>query len=74
LSRLPKPIQVRIGERIDALALDPRPAGVKKLTGGHDRYRFKVGEYRVIYEIGDQVLHVLVVRVAHRRDAYRRLP
>ena len=56
----------RILSRIDALALDPRPQGCQKLTG-QERYRVRVGRYRIVYEIRDEVLLVIVVAVAHRK-------
>jgi mRNA interferase RelE/StbE len=56
-------------QAISKLANNPRPVGCKKLRGW-DAYRIRIGDYRVIYEIHDDVLIVLVVRVAHRREAY----
>jgi len=70
LSSLDASLRRRIMQAIDKLALVPRPPGCKKLKS-RDAYRIKVGEYRVIYEIRDDILIVLVVRVAHRRDAYK---
>ena len=60
----------RILLRIDALALEPRPQGCQKLTG-KERYRVRVGRYRIVYEIRDEVLLVIVVAVAHRKGVYR---
>ena len=60
----------RILKRIDALADDPRPHGAEKLTSS-EFYRIRQGTYRVIYEIRDDVLLVIVIKVAHRSDAYR---
>ena len=60
----------RIKVRIDELAHNPRPQGVKKLSGAESLYRIRVGDYRIIYEIQDKALVVLVVKVAHRREAY----
>lgn len=60
----------RILQRIRSLADDPRPAGCEKLSG-QERYRLRQGAYRVIYEIEDARLIVLVVKVGHRRDVYR---
>jgi mRNA interferase RelE/StbE len=59
-----------ISRKINELADTPRPAGCKKLKGW-GTYRIRVGDYRVVYEIRDDVLIVLVVRVAHRREAYK---
>lgn len=58
-------------EAIDALAIDPRPSGVKKLAGEKSAWRIRVGDYRITCEIFDRVLVVLVVGVGHRGDAYR---
>jgi len=57
--------------RIDALADGPRPAGAKKLKGGGELWRIRVGDYRIVYAVRDRILLVLVVRVAHRREVYR---
>lgn len=64
--------QVRITKRTDALAVDPRPAGAVKLTG-HEGWRIRVGDYRVVYQIEDTIQIVTITRVAHRREVYRRL-
>jgi mRNA interferase RelE/StbE len=61
----------RILECIDALRNDPRPPGSEKLSG-QERYRIRQGIYRILYEIGKKELIVLIVKIAHRRDAYRR--
>lgn len=60
----------RIMQRIRSLADDPRPAGCEKLSG-QERYRVRQGVYRIVYEIEDDKLTVLVVKVGHRRDVYR---
>jgi len=61
----------RIVASIRTLARDPRPVGCEKLSGAPDRYRLRVGRYRIIYSIGDAGLLVVVVRVGHRKDVYR---
>jgi len=61
----------RIVASILALADEPRPIGCEKLAGNIDRYRIRVGRYRVVYSIADDDLVVLVVRVADRKDVYR---
>ncbi len=71
---LPQAVQVRLASRINALAAEPRPTGSAKLAGPPDLYRIRIGDYRVIYAIDDGRLLVLVVRAAHRREVYRRLP
>jgi len=69
--KLSKPVQKRLAPHIDALETDPRPPGVKKLQGGPDLYRIRVGNWRIVYAIRDKDLLVLVVRIADRRDVYR---
>lgn len=66
----PKPDVKRIMQRIRSLADDPRPPGCEKLSG-QERYRVRQGVYRIIYEIEDSRLTVLIVKVGHRRDVYR---
>lgn len=72
LAALEKPLRLRIAARIDALATNPRPPGIKKLHDQDNAWRLRVGEYRVIYEIQDRRLVVVVVKVGHRREIYRR--
>jgi len=69
--KLPRQVQERIRPRVDVLASNPRPDGVKKLEGDENAWRMRVGEFRVVYEIHDAVLMVMVLRVANRREAYR---
>jgi mRNA interferase RelE/StbE len=64
-------IRSRVTDVLFALETNPRPHGVTKLTGGHDLWRLRVGDYRVLFEIDDPAQTVLVLRIAHRRDAYR---
>ncbi len=71
LDALPRDLRRRIAAKVDALAANPRPPGVRKLEGEEDLYRLRVGDYRVLYAIRDAVLLVLVVRIADRREAYR---
>lgn len=60
----------RIAARIGALASEPRPPGVEKISG-QDKYRIRQGDYRVLYAIDDRALTVTVVRIGHRREIYR---
>ena len=69
--KLPRQVQDRIRPRVDVLASNPRPDGVKKLEGDENAWRIRVGEFRVVYEIHAAVLMVMVLRVANRREAYR---
>lgn len=61
----------RIVTKIRALASDPRPAGAEKLAGRGERYRVRQGPWRILYEIDDGQAVVLVVKIGHRREAYR---
>jgi mRNA interferase RelE/StbE len=60
----------RLLARIRALAKNPRPPGCEKLSA-QERYRVRVGRYRIVYEIRDQDLVVLIVKVADRKNVYR---
>ena len=68
---LDKSTQARLGRRIESLADNPRPQGVKKLAGEDDFYRVRVGHYRIVYQIRDKSLLVLIVRLGHRSEVYR---
>lgn len=61
----------RIREAVDALAVEPRPRGAVKLAG-RDDFRIRVGDYRLVYAVDDTERTVLVARIAHRREVYRR--
>lgn len=71
MKRLPAEAARRVDTAILSLADNPRPHGCRKMSGYKDTYRTRAGEYRIIYEIHDDVLVVLVVRIGHRRDVYR---
>jgi len=61
----------RIQAAVELLAQEPRPSGAKTLVGGSGEWRVRTGDYRIVYEIHDEVLTVLVVAAGHRRDIYR---
>ena len=69
---LDKPVRRRIGEAVDALAADPRPAAAKMITGAHGVLRIRVGDYRVVYTIDEGELIVLVLDAGHRSEIYGR--
>ena len=73
LAKIPQPHRKRIAKRIDRLADDPRPIDAKKLSAAAALYRVRVGDYRVIYQIEDDALLILVVRIGARGDVYRHL-
>jgi mRNA interferase RelE/StbE len=70
LDHLPDEIANRILARLAGLEANPRPADVKKLKG-RDAWRIRVGDYRVIYEIQDRILKIIVIHAGHRREIYR---
>lgn len=72
LRKLPVNTQRRIVRAIEPLQSDPRPQGAKKLTGTEDLYRLRAGDYRIVYQIDDRNVTVLVVRIGHRGDVYRK--
>jgi mRNA interferase RelE/StbE len=71
LDRLPSNVRLRVLAALERLRHNPRPSGCVKLSGEEEVWRIRVGSYRVVYEIQDQRLTVLVLRVAHRKDVYR---
>jgi mRNA interferase RelE/StbE len=71
LKKLSPELRERIQLQIDDLAIEPRPNGVKKLKGKDESYRIRVGDYRVIYDIYDDILLVNVVEVDHRNKIYK---
>lgn len=70
LRRIDHRVRPRVRGAILLLARDPRPPASRKLKG-RDAYRVRIGDYRIIYRIQDEVLLVVVVTVGHRRDVYR---
>ena len=68
---LPAGLQKRVIAAVERLADDPRPAGCKKLRGERSAWRVRVGDYRIVYEVEDRIVRVLVLRVRHRREVYR---
>jgi mRNA interferase RelE/StbE len=70
LDHLPEDVVNRILARLTSLETNPRPADVKKLKG-RNAWRIRVGDYRVIYEIHDRKLEIIVITVGHRREVYR---
>jgi len=71
LEKLPHVVAERVARAIDGLATNPRPAGAKKMQGDENLWRIRLGAYRVVYEIHDGRLIVLIVRVADRKDVCR---
>ena len=72
LRKLDPAARRRVQAAIELLADQPRPSGAKKLAGGDGEWRVRTGDYRIVYEVHNDVLLVLVVAVGHRRDIYQR--
>lgn len=71
LRKLAPAARRRVQAAIELLAGQPRPSGAKRLVGGAGEWRVRTGDFRIVYEIHDDVLLVLVVAVGHRREIYR---
>ena len=73
LKKIPKSDQKRIGEKIDALALELPDPGISKLKGNNPFHKARIGNYRIIYEIQNKIMVILIVKIGHRKDIYRNL-
>ena len=71
IRKLPVDGRVRVVRAIQGLAIDPFPAGCRKLSGYDDVFRVRAGPYRVLYSANAGTLIVIVLKVGHRRDVYR---
>lgn len=72
VKKLPHPARTRVLDAIEDLGENPRPHGVKKLSGEQTAWHIRIGEYRVIYDLFDAELVVTIVRAGHRREVYDR--
>ena len=72
LEKLPKAALRKIIKIVERLSDEPRPAGCEKLSG-HELYRVRHGDYRIVYSIQDNELTIWVIKVGHRKDIYKRL-
>ena len=70
LNSLSTQISSRIESKINSLVNNPRPSGCRKLKGRLNRWRIRVGDYRVIYSIDDKNLTIKILEVGHRREIY----
>lgn len=70
LRKIPKKDQLRVADAIELLSENQRPIGSRKLSG-REGWRIRIGDYRVIYEIEDDICHILVLDIGHRKDIYR---
>lgn len=74
IKKLPKDLQGKIFDLLDKLCVDPRQPGVVKMSGFVNLWRARIGDYRVVYEIHDDVLVLVVVMVGHRSEVYKDIP
>ena len=71
LRRVAQRSRARLVEAMQALADAPRPRGARKLEGYEAVYRIRVGQYRIVYEVIDERIVVIVLKVGHRKEVYR---
>jgi mRNA interferase RelE/StbE len=71
LEKLPRDIQKKLAANIESMRADPFPSGCKKMAAIPDTWRVRVGDYRVVYQVRQKLLLVLVLTVGHRKDVYR---
>jgi len=71
LKKLSSEVRPRAVAALIALGKNPRPAGSRKLIGSENDWRIRVGDYRIIYEIADEIRIVRINRVRHRKDVYQ---
>jgi mRNA interferase RelE/StbE len=71
IRKLPRSDQLRVVRVIQALGMNPRPPGCRKLSGYGDVFRVRVGRYRVLYAIEDRRMVIIVLKVGDRKDVYR---
>jgi mRNA interferase RelE/StbE len=72
-SKLDHRTQLRVERKIESLTDDPRPSGVKLLSLKERIYRVRAGDFRILYQVNDRVLTILVIAIGHRREVYRRV-
>jgi|TARA_B110000263_G_C14844162_1_gene301104 mRNA interferase RelE/StbE len=70
IEKIQKKDRIRVIEKIRSLSNDPQPEGSKKLSG-QEKYRIRQGDYRILYQIIDDELIIIVVKIGHRRDVYK---
>ncbi|MEX2633353.1 MAG: type II toxin-antitoxin system RelE/ParE family toxin [Balneolales bacterium] len=73
LKKIPDPYKTNIIQAIDHLAHESRPDGCTKLKGSSNLWRIRVNTYRIVYQIKDDQLIILVIRIGHRGDVYEGL-
>lgn len=74
LKKIPKPDRERIVKKIDSLAENLPNPDTTKMKGNNPFHKVRIGDYRIIYEVQEEVLVILIVKIGHRKDIYRNLP
>jgi mRNA interferase RelE/StbE len=72
LKKIPKKDLIKVVEAIQILAINPFPEGCRKLAGEESSYRIRQGNYRIIYEVLGKKLKILILKIGHRKDIYRK--
>lgn len=71
IEEIPVVYYYNIEKHLDSLAINPYPKGCKKLAGSQKTYRIRVGVYRIIYEVHNNILIIRIITISHRKDAYK---
>jgi len=69
--KLPKEVQARLKHRIDSMAENPFPRGLRNLSAEENIYRLRIGDYRIIYQVQGKALLILILKLGYRKDVYR---
>ena len=73
LRKIPKSDQKRIADKIDSLSENLPDPVITKMKGDNPFHRIRVGDYRIIYEIHEDILLIVILKIGHRKEVYRRL-
>ena len=70
IRKIPKKDLRKILQKIESLSLEPRPSTCEKLTN-QEKYRIRQGDYRILYEISDRIITIVIVKIRYRKNAYK---
>lgn len=73
IRKMPRAMLRRLQEALHGLSANPHPPGAKKIQGYDGYFRLRVGDYRVVYSVAEEVRIIEIIRIGHRRDVYRNL-
>ncbi len=73
LKKLPKFQQKKIAVKIDRISKNPYSRNAKKLIGEKDLFRVRSGDYRIIYQVKDKILLILILKIGHRKEIYKKM-